>query len=580
MPADISLDFDTIKADLISYFQKQDEFSDYDFEGSALTVLIDALAYATHYNAMIANLSHSEAYLDSATIRRNVVSKAKELGYIPASTRSSLAIINISATNADLDDPYGGAGEFIVPSGTLFVASVDNATYTFQTIDDHALVYDAGIWSGDITVVEGVFRIFNWNYDATMLTYEFPSEYVDSNYVTISSKRNETADLEVWSSVRDVLTVNADSKVYWLQESFNGKIEFYFGDNRLGEQPYPGSTLLTKYLVSSGGDANNIKVFALASSINNINKSVFTLTLKDQSYGGANKESIESIRHSAPKSYAAQNRAITITDYATILKNEFSYVDEVNVWGGEDNDPPQYGRVFVSVKPIASDYLTLTQKNDIKNILSNKFSIIGITTEIIDPSYTYMNVVSDVTYDTNRTQLSPNELVGAVKSDLTIHIGTTESRYNTIIRYSNVLNIIDEADKSILGNVTSFTITKKDYIAADQLTSTIMDFRMALNINSITSIQWNSSIAGKYHWLADNGTGKIMLHNTINNTVEEIGTVNYTTGKIVIAFVPDIDVATHLLEVTATPTNTDIDINGNNLIKVGKLNISTTAYQV
>jgi len=379
------LDFDTIKQNIISYLSQYPGFTDYNYEGSALSVLINALAYNTHYLAFYMNMLSSEAFLDSAVLRQSVVSHAKHLNYMPTSRKAATSIVNITV------DPSPATPAFItIPKGHQFTASSDSTDFIFSTKEALTITPVSGVYTAtDVPIIQGEWYTYTSLVDNTIPKQRFiiPDANVDVSTITVKVQ-NSTTDLtqEVYSFVSDFNLLTPTDKVYFLQESENERYEVYFGDNVIGQKPVDGNIVIVEYLVTDGEAGNYIgngntatTKFYSASPIQNYSSVV--VTTLTPGFGGAEKEDIEHVRFAAPKNYQAQNRAVTINDYKTLLVRDYPNALSLSIWGGEDNEPPAYGKVFISIRPVQGYELTRTTKEYIKNTILKKYNVVSIVPE-------------------------------------------------------------------------------------------------------------------------------------------------------------------------------------------------------
>lgn len=570
MPAKIELDFKKIKENLKSFLQDQEVFSDYNFEGSGFNVLLDALSYSTHYQAITANMAMSEAFLDSAQIRKNVVARVRDVNYFPRQISSAIATVrlDVSASSGDTN--------FTVARGTRFISSIDGFSYTFVTTDDINMIEDGttGNYSVDIVVSQGVFRTqtFIHTGDPTQ-RYILSQKDVDAteNYFTVKVRFSNSTELFLRST--SLSNIVSDTPVYYIQEAENSNVEIYFGDGILGKPVVVNDEIDVSYLATKGKLANGANLFSLIDNINSINATEFTVTTVSVASGGSDQESIESIKFNGPLVNTTQERAITINDYRTLVLNKYPAIQSLNVWGGEENIPPQYGRVFIAIKPTYGLTISPATKTDISNTVLNKFSAIGITPEIIDAEYTYINVTSLVTYDDDRTILKIGELTTKINNDIVTYFDDIVSNFNTDFRFSKLTTFIDNISSSINGNVTSISLTKKFTPISGQSTSLSLSYNSELNKGSITSNIWTDT-NGNLWEIKDDSLGNLFLYRDGIIYGNNIGQIDYTNGVIKITngvfLTPSND---QEISVEATPTITNIKLITNNILLLGTKNI-------
>jgi hypothetical protein len=411
------LDFDQIKSNLKTFLNSQTTFQDYNFEASGLAVLVDLLAYNTAYNAFYSNMIANEMFLDSAILRDSVVSRAKAVGYTPTSTRSAHAYVTLTLDLSTDGLPY------TLPKYTTFNTTIDDVDYTFSTDDtivlqDYSQVASLTQYTAEeIEIVEGDVLTYSWTHDAeSPERFIVPNSDVDTStlYVTV---QNSSSDLtsSVYTQVTDLNELTATSKVYFLQEIEDEKYEIYFGDGVLGKALENGNIISISYLVSHGAAANGANVFTDSSDSN-----ITSVTTVYAAANGVSIESIEDIKYYAPKTYESQNRAVTKNDYQTLILTESPGLNSVRVWGGEEEDPPQYGYVMVCPKPIYGETLTPTAKTELTENILAKRNIVGVQVRIVDPTYLKLVVNSEVHYDSTLTNYSEGQLKQLVRTAIEI----------------------------------------------------------------------------------------------------------------------------------------------------------------
>jgi len=560
------LDFDAIKSNLIDHLKTQTEFQDYDFTGSAMNVLIDTLAYTTHYMAIHANMSINEVFLDSAVLRNSVISKAKELGYFPRQRTGSLAIVNLSITPA-----INPGSSIVIDKGTKFVCALDGQTFEFVTTEGQLLVEGpVGTYSGDINIIQGIYADQVWVHNAAD----------DDEHFIISQKDIDTDNLSVnialipgsptvdaWSVMADVVTVGPESKIFFLQEVSDERVEIYFGDGVLGEALIDGNEITATYLTNKGSDSNGCAGFVLLNDVGIYLKGEFTLTDIEKASGGAEAESIESIKHIAPLLYQAQNRAVSVDDYKALLLANYGDIETVSVWGGESNVPPQYGRVFISIKPVSGLALSPGAKDFITINILDRYSVVGILPELVDPIFTYLNITSEVVYDGNKTTLGTGDITLAAIDAITGYFDVNLSEFDTVFRYSRFLNAIDDADVSILNNVTTIDMVKKFDVVSGERTY-LLEYNNEIEQGSVTSDEFD--VAGDTLTFGDEDG---ILYEYVDDVQGvAIGVVDYALGSVTIQNY-DFDQSITNFKVQVVPAEQDIYTKQNNLLILGETNV-------
>ena len=437
------LDFDTIMNKMKAYFESSDEFNDYDFDGSAMQALMRVLAWNTHQNAMIANMATNEAFLDTAQLRGSVVSHAKPLGYLPRSRRSAEAVVRVT-----LPSVPSGTDDITIPRFTEFTTSIDNKTYTFYTTDDAVLSEDDG-WTAEISIYEGKKLRKRHIVDKDLYpTYVIPSKEIDTTTMLVTVKAGLLTSVgETYTVPTRVEQLTPDNANYFINEAPNGFYEVTLGDDFIGKKPAPGSVIDIEFLKSSGPDGNGAKTFFTTATFDGFTPSVTTVR---NSVGGSNRENIESIRFNAPKSFAAQNRAVTINDYKTFINSEANFIETLNVWGGEENVPPNFGVVYICAKPTDGDVLTDAQKTQLLDVIVKPKAIITVGHEIVDPKFEYLDIRMTVNYDKTATTLSNTQLENQLKATILQYGDETLSSFDSAFRKSRLLSFVDDSEASVL----------------------------------------------------------------------------------------------------------------------------------
>ena len=447
------LDFDQIKKNLKNFLKQQSEFNDYDFDGSGLSVLLDVLAYNTHYNAMNAHYSLNEAFLDSAQIRGNVVTRAKLLGYIPRSILSPRATVTITV---DVSEVVGTKPATITLNrGTKLKSTVDGEEFNYLVLNTQSaeLSNNQYVFS-NVTLVEGELRELKFRVDNDIENQKFQlSDFnADTSTLRVRVQENEESTaFDIYTQFESLKDVTSTTKVFYLQENSSEYYEVYFGDGITGLKPSNNNIVTLDYIITEGAESNGASVFTMNDTINGF--SDITVTTATNSQGGDEKETTESIRFNAPLSFASQNRAVTSDDYATIIKNSFSNIDSISTWGGEDNDPPDYGKAYISVKPITADKLTDAEKNTIKASILRGKNVVSITPEIVDPTFTNLELDVFVKYNPNLTDRGQAEITSVIRDTISDYNFNNLNKFDGVFRHSQLTRVIDNADPSIQNSI-------------------------------------------------------------------------------------------------------------------------------
>src|SRR5210317_647547 len=566
------LDFDNIKSNLKTFLQNQSEFQDYDFEGSGFAILLDLLAYNTHYLGFNANMLANEMYLDSADIRKNIVSLAKMLGYTPTSPKAPTASIDILVNNAS-------GTSITMAKGTTFTTSVDGTSYQFVTNASHTITPSSGVYRfSSIPVYEGTLVTFKYTVDNSDPDQRFiiPSVNADTSTLKVQIQ-NSVSDTTTatWSKATGFTSLDNTSKVYFLQEGEDGKFEVYFGDGVVGKSLADGNIVILEYIVSNKADANGASTFTLSGNVGGFTN--VTITTKSSAQGGAEAQSKESIRYNAPLQYARQDRCVTTSDYETLVQELYPNTLSVSAWGGEDDETPVYGVVKIAIKAASGATLTNTTKESIIAQLQ-KFNVASVRPEIVDPETTSIILTSNVKYDERATTKTSDTLKSEITTAITNYNTSTLQKFDSIFRHSKVTGLIDDVNTSILSNVTSLLIRKTFTPTISSSTRYDIYFRNGIfNPHAghksgtggvIRTSGFKVPNDDKIYFLDDDGNGNIRryyfvgsVRTYVNNTQ---GTVNYATGQITInsltvASIENIRGASStVIEVTVEPASYDI----------------------
>lgn len=456
------LDFNAIKNNLKTFLKSQDTLKDYNYEGSALSVLLDVLAYNTQYNAYYLNMVANEMFLDTALQRSSVVSQAKVLGYVPKSAIAPTATIKLTVNQ--VTDP-----SLSLPKFTPFMSeAIDGVNYNFVTVDSTTVNVSGNTAVFDnLAIKQGIPATVNYTVDSgTNPTFKFvlPDTDIDTTSLqVVVQQSNSNTSYEIYKVASNYLTLDASSQVYFLQEGLDGTYEISFGDDILGKKLTDGNIVIASYISTSGSSAFGANNFVLMGTVGGFaNTSISPLTSATQ---GSAKESISSIKYQAPKAYAAQGRAVTKEDYITaIQQNQLGYsFDAVSVWGGQENASPVYGQVFISLKPSGAYTLTQTQKTRLINDVIKPISVMTVEPTLVDPDYTYVQITANVLYDPKKTNQSVQQIRDAVKTSINDYANKTLNTFNSTFMASEFSNVINNTNNSIITNELSIQLQKKFY---------------------------------------------------------------------------------------------------------------------
>jgi len=565
-------DFDKVKVNLKNFLQSQPQFQDYDFEGSSISILLDILSYNTHYLAFLANMSTNELYLDSADIRNNIVSLAKMIGYTPSSPRAPMASLDITLNNAS-------GASVTMTKGTVFTTTVDSLSYQYITNSDVTITPEDGVYKfSSVPVYEGSLVTFKYTVDSTDVDQKFiiPSVTADTSTLLIKVQNSNTdTTTNTYSLAGGYNNVTDSSKVYFIQEGQDGKYEIYFGDGINGVSLADGNIVILEYVVTNATDSNGASSFSLSGNIGGFTDT--TVTTVSNSQGGSFGESNDSIKHNAPLQYGAQDRAVTTTDYETLVQSIYPNALSVSAWGGEDDETPRYGIVKIGIKAASGSTLTETTKTDIVNKLK-PYNVAAVAPQIVDPKTTSVLLTSTVKYDSKSTTKSADTLKSNVITTITNYNTNTLQKFDAIYRHSKLTGIIDDTDTSILSNITTIKIRKNFTPTLASSTKYDIYFRNALfNPHSghmastggiLSSTGFKVTGSDYEQFFDDDGAGNVRryyLASGIRTYANETqGTIDYSTGQITlnsldVASVSNIRGATSIvIELTVTPSSNDV----------------------
>ena len=586
------LDFDGIKDNLKTFLSQQDEFTDYDFEGSGMNVLLDVLAYNTHYLGYNANMLANEMYLDSADQRSSVVSLAKQVGYTPKSATSSAARIDVVVNNA--------TGSSVTMSrGTKFSTTVDGTNYSFVNNADVSISPVDGVYKfSNLDIFEGTYLNYKYTANTSDKDQRFiiPNDNVDTTTLTVKVQESSSdSTTNTYKLATGITTLDSTSKVYFLQEVENGRYEVYFGDGVLGEAIADGNIVILDYITCNLDEPNGATSFTLNGTVGGFAN--VTITTLNNAANGDSPETIKSIKYNAPRDYTAQDRAVTADDYKVLVKSLYANAQSVQVYGGEDAATPDYGKVYISIKAKSGSNLTeLTKSNLVQSLKS--FAVASVTPVIIDPETTFIILTTTFKYDSSATTKDISTLQTNVINAISSYNTDTLENFTGVFRYSTVGKTIDDADTSILSNITTVKMYKYITPTLNSGLKYTLSFNNAFynphsghnatggGIVSSTGFKINDDSSTNEHFLDDDGAGNIRVYylsgTTRIYTSSSFGTINYTTGEIIltsanITSISNVDGAVStVIRVTVTPDSNDIVPVRNQVLEIDTANSSFT----
>lgn len=579
----VDLDFESLKSSLKSYLSSQAKFQDYNFDGSNMSVLLDVLAYNTYLNTFYMNMVASEMFLDTAQLRDSIVSHAKELNYIPRSFRSAQANVNISIT------PSTNVSSVVIPAKTGFTSRVGSNTFNFITSESIAITTSSnGVYfANNVVLYEGSYVTDTFVKNSAIENQRFilNNPTIDTSSIEITVSENSGANVFIYTQGYSLFGVVANTNVFFVQPAENEQYEVVFGDDISGRAPRNGSIIDITYRLSNGELPNGADTFVNNSSIDG--HSNVSVVVNVEARNGSVSESNTSIKFNAPRSFQTQERAITESDYEILLLREFPEIQAISVFGGEKEDPPQYGKVFISIDITNSDGIPELNKTIYNNYLRDKVPL-GITTEIVNPQFIYLKVDTVVNYNYNITTLSENQLSTKVLTAITNFNDTYLNDFNADFRYSNFVTTIDTADQSILNNdtfVNPYYLLELDTGAntgfAFSFNTEVLITTPSDTVHSITADRgvFSSSfiVDGLTSQIEDDGIGNLRVVRVTSDSHSEkfkIGTIDYATGSIVIS---NLNVESYTgsgIKLYIKPVSLDYSTSLKNILKINPEDVS------
>ncbi len=586
-----SLDFDEIKSQIRDYLRANSNFTDFDFEGSNFSILIDTLAYNTYINAFNANLVANESFLDSATIRENVVSLARNIGYVPRSKSAAKASIYFSAETTSTNPLL-----YLKP-GLVCVGQADGTTYRFSTTEENYAsikggVAEFGTAENPVTVYQGTFlqSIFVSN-NSSDQRFILDNPNIDTSTITVHVSNASGVLGNQYTMIDNILKIDKKSKVFFVQEIQDEKYEILFGDGYFGKKLENNDIITVRYIVTDGENGNGAAKFSFqgvftdkpttdvnASTI--IPSAGITVNTVQNAINGAGAESLNSIKYFAPRLYSSQHRAVTGNDYEAIIQSIYPKTETVSVVGGEELDPPQFGKVQISIKPKNGTYVSDFDKQQIKNKLKS-YAIAGINSEIVDLKLLYVEIDSTIYYDTSKIT-NANKLKSEVSGSLTTYSKSVDiNKFGGRFKYSKILQLIDRVDNAITSNITTVKIRRDLKVLKNQFAQYELCFGNKFHINpegfNIKSTGFSVNGTSDTVYLTDvpnkdangklDGSGMGILSAITRNqkdelrvVVKSVGTVNYTKGEIILNTIniTSTSAANDLIEIQAFPDSNDV----------------------
>ncbi len=590
-----NLDFNDIKVALKDYMRAQSDFKDYDFEGSALSNIIDVLAYNTYYTAFNTNMVVNELFLDSSTLRDNVVSLAKQLGYNPKSITAPKAIVNLDVTFTGT-----APASVIFQAGSGFVTNFDGSLYRYILAEDYRVEVSNSVATfNNLPVYEGALVKTKTTVDTTKNQRFFiENAAADTNTLKVRVYQSaNSSSYETYKQANNILDIGTDDKIFFINEIEDESYELFFGDGVLGRKLENGEVVEISYIVTNGSSTNGAKTFIFNGILEDENRSGITvpyttsITTVDAANGGAAIESIEKIKYNAPKSFGAQNRAVTSNDYKSIVRDLYPAVSDVIVFGGEDQVPPAYGKVFISIKPTEAASLSTFTKKELSDNLK-QYSVASIRPEFVDPSILYIELDSSIYYSETKTKLLPSEIATKATNGVLEYLKSSGTeKFNGKFRYSKFIGVIDGADRAINSNDTNVTMRKDFYaqINASSFYEVCYQNPFLIDCDNpvVTSSGFITFEYPSYTTYLEDRDGKLVLYRLDSLTGDKIllndsiGDVDYAHGEIKMY---DLTIlkgtySDNRIELRVKPANKDIEVKREAYLDVDVSKSKFVAYK-
>lgn len=588
-----NLDFDGIKSNLKQYLKSQTTFQDYDFEGSSLSILLDLLAYTTHYSGFHAHMLNNESNIDSANLKASMTSKAKLLNYVPGSKKSAEATVkfkvNVNAGNQPVDR------KILIPRGYSIKSNNSSSDSRSFILVDDVHIYDKSVVRGiyqyesdDILVYEGSFESQRFVVDSSLLNQRFIIRDPD---IDISTLRVRVFDSEAddnfipYKLAEDYMTINSDSPVFFLTVNEDDYYEIQFGNGVYGRKVENLNMVECTFVSSSGEQGNNAKSFTFGGEYAYEGKNyVIDVTALSPAEGGMDSETVDDLRFNIPYHHRRQNRAVIVDDYKNLLLSEYRNINSVNVWGGEDNVPKEYGKVFICIKPKFGEVLSSKAKENIINNIIKRHNVTVIEAEIVDPDFLYVNMDVNVQYNPVNTILSPGEIVTACNTAIETYNTDVLNRFGSF--YSDVeLNTrVRSSDTSILSSFTSLKLEKQFSPTLDIKQTYLIDYANAIAPNSVKSNEFMFRLSRCYFTDDGNGNIKMYYFNTGKGVYEQyvgetFGEVDYMTGIVRLTdFEVNSVIGSNELSVHTTPIDPDFHTKRNNIVVINHFKVNAVEH--
>lgn len=577
------LDFDGIKSSLKAYMQSQTEFSDYNFEGSGLSVLLDILSYNTHYNALYTNLAINEMFLDSASKRDSIISIANNYGYLPRSRRCSVAQLSMTVPVVSSQDQ-----QLLIPKYTPFNGTTTGEQYTFYTRDD--LVGNklgSNYIFGTFEIYEGTPVTEKFNV-VDNIEYILQNENIDTSTIRVYVQDNTSSlNVDSYKYAETIISLTSTSKVFFVRELEGSRYEIRFGKNNLGYEPPAGSVVTVEYMVTNGTAGNGMKLFTYNGDAL---PGTPTITLVSQAINGAETETNDEIKYNVSRKFRTQNRAVTPEDYIDIISTNYSDIDSISCWSGADMNPPQYGKAFISIKPKSGPFLIPSEKSYISEQILKPRAVIGVLPQLVDPVYNTLQVETTIYYNPNETNKTATDLINAARNAIIDYNNLNLKKFEGILRYSRFISDIDNSDAGIKSNITQIKIRRQVDVIFNKFARYVVEinnpiYDSGVPEEAVISNGFYLDSTDRVYYIDDNGLGKLRLFYYSPTTYEKVfvntnyGTVNYSSGIITVNNIKIEGTVESNLDFMIKPHSNDIVSKQNQIVLIDENYLTVKAVR-
>ena len=585
----VDLDFENLKNSFKTYLKSQDMYKDYDFEGSNINILLDVLSYNTYMNAFYLNMIGNEMFLDSAQLRESVISRAKELNYTPRSFQSAQAKVNVSV------ETDGSVATVVMPKGTTFNTRIGANTFTFSTNQNMILAGATSTKSSNnIIIYEGQYinDTFVYNTSNTLQKFVLSNPTVDTTSITVTVIENNGADILTYTRATSLFDQQANSQIFFIQAAENEKYEVLFGDGVIGRKPKDNSVIVCDYRITKGELPNGAFKFKSDGSIGGFSN--VNITTIVPAYGGSISESVESIKFNAPRYFMTQERAITTADYKNLLKMNFPEINDVSAYGGEEADPPQYGKVYIAVDIKNFEGVPDIKKQQYYDFIKRRCSL-SIDPVFIDPDFMFLSINASVNYNINITALNTESIKHLVLSSIVNYNSSKLDTFGGKFRYSNFIKQLDASDKSIVSNDTDVRVMRKFIPNLFRVVNYDIDFQQPLQndfadladvhptnyLAAVTSSPF--TVDSRSVILEDDGKGNLRLidiEQTSHKFIANVGVVDYLSGIVKIVGIKIESYEGNVIKVYARTKNKDIISAARTILTINPEDVNLTINSI